>query len=211
MSKYCMQCGKEIGSKDMHCQYCGASQENNFGAPAHTETVKHKTDILVPVVAVISVLLVIVIVIVNLTVLNNGYKKPLDNLVASINKGEYDYFEDALPDFVTNDDKYDADETEKQFESSAKLAKFDDDMELSYEVLDKKVIDSDKLENLEKEIESSYDESVDVEQGYEVKIELKVTLEDKEDSHKMTIPVYEIDGKWCLLLDSLFSFKNLLT
>ena len=208
MSKFCMQCGKEINDTDMHCQFCGASQENNFGASSNIK-IKHKTDILVPIVAVISVILVIVIVVVNLTVLNNGYKKPIDNLVASINKMEYDYLEDALPEFVIDSDKYDSEKNEKQFEDSSKLSKYDNDMELSYDVLDKKAIDDDKLKKLESEINETYDESVDVEQGYDVKIELKVSLEDKEDSQKMTIPVYEIDGKWCILLDSLFGFKDL--
>ena len=209
MSKFCMQCGKEINDTDMHCQYCGASQENKFGSSANAETVKHKTDLLVPVVAVISIILVAVIVIVNLTVLNNGYKKPIDCLLASINEREYDYLEDALPEFVTDSDEYDSDKMEKKFEDSSKLEKYDSDMELSYSVLDKKPIDDDKLEKLEEEIESSYDESVDVEQGYEVKIELTVEFEDKEESEKMTIPVYEIDGKWCILLDSLFNFRGL--
>ena len=99
MSKYCMQCGKEIENKDMHCKYCGASQENNFGVSPHTDA-SGRGSLLVPIVAVLSVILVIVIVVANLTVFNNGYKKPIDNLVASINKMEYDYFEDALPEFV---------------------------------------------------------------------------------------------------------------
>ena len=208
MSKFCMQCGKEIDDRDMHCQYCGASQENNFGASPDTE-IKHKTDILVPVVAVISVLLVIVIVAVNLTVLNNGYKKPLDSLFAAINKREYDYLEDAMPDYITDHDDYDADKMEETFEKKALFKKFDNDIEFSYDVLDKKAIDDDKLEKLESKIKETYDESVDVEQGYDVKIEMTVTTEGKEDSQKLTIPVYEIDGKWCLTDDSLTSFALL--
>ncbi len=202
MSKFCMQCGKEIDRKDMHCQYCGASQENLPGDSVNSHN-KGRGDLLVPVVAILSVILVIVIVTVNLTVLNNGYKKPLDSLFAAFNKQEYDYFEDALPDYITELDDYDADDAKTKFEDSVKNIIIDSNMELSYKVLDKNKIDKDDLKELEDNIEDKYNESVDVDQGYKVKIQLTFSMEDKEDTHKLTIPVYEIDGKWCILGDAI--------
>ena len=200
MSKYCMQCGKEIDSKDQHCQYCGASQENDFGV-SKTVSAKSSGSLLVPIVAVLSVILVIIIVVVNLTIFNNGYKEPLDNLMEAIKSGEADYIEDALPDYITESDKYKSEDMDRALKLIAEA--YGDDFDISYKVIDKKGIDSDDLDKLEDKIDKEYDESVDVEAGYKVKIEVTARYKGEKSSKSFTIPVYEIDGEWCITDTSL--------
>ena len=208
MSKFCMQCGKEIEDKDLHCQYCGASQNNDFGNnsnPAVTQ--KSNGDHIVPIVAICSVILVIIIVIANLTIFNNGYKEPIDSLFDAIESGDIDDLEDAFPEYYLDSDKYDDDKMEDALKiASAGIDLLgSDNIDISYDVIDKEAIDDDELEKLEDKIKKQYDEKVDVDKGYEVKINMLFEFGKLEKSQELTIKVYKIDGKWCITEDSMSS------
>lgn len=206
MSKFCMQCGKEIGDKDLHCQYCGASQNNDLGLnDSLNKAHKNNSDHLVPIVAVCSLILVIIIVIANLTIFNNGYKKPIDSLFDAMESGDVDDLEDAFPEYYLDSDRYDDDEMEDSLEilSSSLDILGDDNLDISYEEISKESISDDELEKLETKIKKQYDEKVDVDKGYKVKIDMIIELGKLNQSHEMTINVYKIDGKWCITDNSL--------
>ena len=205
MSKFCMQCGKQIGDGDAHCQYCGAAQNNSFEAKSSSEP-KKSSGLLVPVVAVVALILVVVIVVLNLTLFNNGYKEPIDNLMEAISSGDVDYLEEALPDYIVDSDDYDAD----QMEGALKLMSALDDLDISYDVIDKEEIAESKLKKLEESIEEDYDESVDVDNGYDVKLEITVEYKGVEKSTETSISVYEIDGDWCITSHDMKGIGSLL-
>ena len=200
MSKYCMQCGKEIENNDVHCPFCGASQESSLGvspvAPAPDAEPQKGSSFIVPVVAVIALILVVLIVFMNLTIFNNGFKAPIDNVVEALNSGDADYLEDALPDFIVEDDRFDHDELESELKKLSELS----DLEISYKVKEKEELSGGKLDRLEDSIKEEFDESVDVENGYEIKIDLDIKVKDSSSkSENVSLEVYEIDGDWCLI------------
>lgn len=200
MSKYCMQCGKQIEDNANHCQFCGASQDMGFDVTAVNGTAKKSSSgALVPVVAVVSVILVVVIVLLNLTVFNNGYEEPIENLFDAIEEGDGDYLEDALPEYMDIDSEKMEDTAKKL--KAAMVVMLGEDFEIDFDVIDKEEIDDKKLKKLEKSIKEDFDEDVDVDAGYNVEIEIFLEGDDKDESTKTKIPVYKIDGDWCITED----------
>ncbi len=196
-----MQCGKEINDKDNHCQYCGALQDPGFSESiSQPPKEKKHNDHIVPIVAVCSVILIILIVIANLTIFNNGYRKPIDCYFDAIESGDIDDIEDALPDYFIDSDYYDEDKIEKSLQLLSTGISFLDnyDFDISYKELEKKEIDSDELKKLEKKIKKQFKEDVDIDKGYEVKVNLVMELGKIEETKELVINVNKIDGDWCI-------------
>lgn len=198
MSKYCMQCGKKIDDNDMHCQFCGASQDTGFDNNLKPTNKKKKNDLIVPIVAICSIILIILIVVANLTIFNNGYKKPIEKLFDAFESGDIDDLEDALPEWFIDSDDFD----KKSLKKSLSLLA-DNDIELDYEEDKKEEIDDDELEKQEKNINKHYDENVDIDKGYNVTVNVLMSIKDNEISNNMNFKVYRIDGKWYLTHISL--------
>lgn len=199
MSKYCMQCGKEVEDKINNCPYCGASQNYSF------ENDKKKKDPVVIIVAGVALVLAVVIVIANLTILNNGYKKPVKNFFKMLETGDMDYIEEVLPEYLLDDiDDDELDEMSDEFKTFSKTL-LGDDFDLSYDFVDKKEIDDDDLEELEDTVKEKYDEKVNVSKGYEVETEIIFEIDSESKTETFKINVYKIDGDWCLAHDSLDS------
>jgi len=197
MSKYCMQCGKEVEDKANNCPYCGALQNYSF------ENEKKKKDPVVVIVAAVTLVLAVVIVVANLTILNNGYKKPIKNLAKLIETGDIDYLEESLPEYLLDDiDDDELDEISDELKTFSKTF-MGDDFDLSYDFVDKKEIDDDDLEELEDTVKEKYDEKVKVSKGYEVEVEVTIEIDSESKSQTNKINVYKIDGEWCLAHDSL--------
>ena len=193
MSKYCMQCGKEIDDSANNCQFCGASQNYSFD----NNPAKKKMDPVVAIVAVISVILVVVIVVANLTIFNNEYKKPIKNIFRLIETGDSDYIDEIFPEYMIDVDDDELEEMASQINSAAE-AFFGEDFEISYDIIDKDDIDDDELEELEESIEKKYDENVNVSKGYTVEIEVTLEAGSKENTETTKLKVYKIDGDWCM-------------
>ncbi|MGN1481043.1 zinc ribbon domain-containing protein [Porcipelethomonas sp.] len=208
MSKFCMQCGKEIEDDANICVYCGASQDGS-GSSVGAD-VKKKSNVWVPLVAAAAVVLLVLIIIFNL-IFGAGYKKPIDNMMKSIETGKGKYLYKSMPEFLVeyryDDDKkdeiYDALDESMEYVVEMLEDEYGDDIKVSYKIKDKEKIKKKDLEKLEENIEDTYDEKVKVSKGYEVKIKIKIKGDDDKDEDTTTINVYKIDGDWCLM-DSIF-------
>ena len=206
MSKFCMQCGKEIEDDANVCVYCGSAQ-NTTGA-AGDGAAKKKSFI--PLIAAVVVVLLVVIVIFNL-LFSGGYKQPVDNMIKAIETGKGKYLYKTMPDFLIayryDDEKKSEiiDDLDDSLEYVVEMLEdeYGDDIKVSYKIKDKEKIDKDDLEDLEDDIKDTYDEKVKVSKGYELKIEMKIKGDDDKEKDTTKIKVYKIDGNWCLM-DSLF-------
>lgn len=193
MSKYCMQCGKEIDNDLKKCSFCGAMQDM---ASVCDSIKKEKAfDPLVAVVTIISTILIIVIVALNLTIFNNEYKNPLDNMVKAMETGDGEYLEEVYPEYLM-DDSVDPDEAASSLKAAITLIQ-GEDFEVSYEVIDKVKINKKDIEDFEERIHENYDDSVSVSGGYTVEIELFFSG-NKEKTTTDKVKVYRIDGDWRL-------------
>ena len=206
MSKFCMQCGKEIEDDANVCVYCGSAQ-NTTGAAGDGATKKKS---FIPLIAAVVVVLLVVIVIFNLLV-SGGYKQPVDNMIKAIETGKGQYLYKTMPDFLIeyryDDEKKSEiiDDLDDSLEYVVEMLEdeYGDDIKVSYKIKDKEKIDKDDLEDLEDDIKDTYDEKVKVSKGYELKIEMKIKGDDDKEKDTTKIKVYKIDGNWCLM-DSLF-------
>ena len=206
MSKFCMQCGKEIEDDANVCVYCGSAQ-NTTGAAGDGVTKKKS---FIPLIAAVVVVLLVVIVIFNL-LFSGGYKQPVDNMIKAIETGKGKYLYKTMPDFLIeyryDDEKKSEiiDDLDDSLEYVVEMLEdeYGDDIKVSYKIKDKEKIDKDDLEDLEDDIKDTYDEKVKVSKGYELKIEMKIKGDDDKEKDTTKIKVYKIDGNWCLM-DSLF-------
>lgn len=200
MSKYCMQCGKEIDDNANNCEFCGSPQNYSI----ENSPVQKKKDPVVAIVAIVSVILVVLIVFANLTIFNNEYKKPIDSLIRMVETGDSDYVEDVFPEYMFDEASSEKlDETAEQITEMFKLH-YGDDFEISYDIIDKSDIDDDKLEDLEKSIKKNFDEKVNVSKGYNVELELTIEADSKSNSNAVKCNVYKIDGDWCMIENDMF-------
>lgn len=187
MSRYCMQCGKETDGTAEKCPHCGAVQDT-------AQTVK-KSDPLVGIVAVISTVLIVIIVVLNLTIFNNEYKKPLDNMFKAIETGDGEYLEEAFPEYLT-DELVDPDEAASSLKAAMTVV-LGEDFEISYDIKEKEKISKDTLQNVEDRINKDYDENVSISGGYIVEVEIEFSG-NKKKSTTDKIKVYRINGDWHL-------------
>lgn len=210
MSKFCMQCGKEIEDGANICSFCGASQEGTTTVEGITTVNKSSNKAVAVIIAAAAVVLVILIVLFNL-LFGGGYKKPVDNMMKAIETGKGKYLYKSMPEFLIEyeyeDEKkseiYDDLDESLEFITGMLEGEYGDDIKVSYKIKDKEKIDKDDLEELEDSIKDKYDEKVKVSKGYELKIKMKIKGDDDKDEDTTTINVYKIDGDWCLM-DSIF-------
>ncbi len=210
MSKFCMQCGKEIEDDANICSFCGAFQEGAVSAEGAATVNKSSNKAVGILIAAVAVVLVVLIVLFNL-LFGGGYKKPVDNMMKAIETGKGKYLYKSMPEFLIEyeyeDEKkseiYDELDESLEFITGMLEGEYGDDIKISYKVKDKEKIDKDDLEDLEDSIKDKYDEKVKVSKGYELKIKLKIKGDDDKDENTTKIKVYKIDGDWCLM-DSIF-------
>lgn len=207
MSKFCMQCGKEIDDNADVCSFCGASQGSSGTEVIGADTaVKKSNSGMAVLVAAAAVVIVVLIVIFNL-LFGGGYKQPVDDMMKAIETGKGKYMYRAMPEFLMDyqyeDEKkseiYDELDDAMEYVTDMLEDQYGDDVKISYKVKDKKKIDKDDLEDLEESIKDTYDEKVRVSKGYELEIKTKIKGDDDSDTDTSTINVYKIDGDWCLM------------
>ncbi len=163
----------------------------------------------------IAVVLVLLIILFANLFGGHAYEKPIENLLKAIEKTDGKAYAEAFPDYINESaedmlDFYDEyDDVEEYYEEELLKDMLDeledeygDKIKLSYKIKDKDKLSDKKLKNLEDDIEDYYDEEVDVTNGYELKIELKVKGKDDDDKETARLNVYKIDGKWCLTTSS---------
>ena len=175
MSKFCMQCGKEIEDSADICTFCGAAQGGGVTSGG-TDTVKNTNKAVAVIIAAASVILVILIVLVNLLFGGGGYKKPVDNMVKAMETGKGKYLYKAMPEFLIEyqyedekkSDIYDDLDESMELITGMLEEEYGDDIKISYKIKDKDKIDKDDLEDLEDSIKDKYDEKVRVSKGYEL-------------------------------------------
>ena len=204
MSKFCENCGAEMEDNQVVCPKCqnGAEVEKATETTTATEEVKtnptssnksetiKKVGIIGGIVAAVVIIIAIIV-----SIISSGWKKPIKNYVAGMNKCDSDKYLSAFPDFLKM----------KTTDSDLKDSKKNDDKEYgdkvkySAKILKKEKISKDELKDVEEYIQKKYDTKVSVKKGYKVKIEAKTKGKDDYDYGTSTRYVYKIDGKWKML------------
>ncbi|MBR1653864.1 MAG: hypothetical protein IJ690_02795 [Clostridia bacterium] len=125
--------------------------------------------------------------------------RPVKNMVEGLVEANSSKFIQAFPPFLSTymDDFFD-DETLKSAVESA-TSEYGDNIKMSYEVISQKEIEQSKLEEMEKELKESYNQTVDITKGYELEVKITTKGDKAEDSETDSFEVYQIDGTYYIL------------
>lgn len=160
---------------------------------------KKKIAIIGGIVAAVAVVILLIV-----SLIGGGYKKPIQNYFAGINKANAKTYLKAAPSFAKEDleDKIDDDFLEKRKDSMEK--EYGDKAKVSYKVIAKIKLSKDDLKDAKEALEKQYDdEKIKITAGYEVCVKLTMKGSDKKESTFGRYFVYKINGKWCMLPSSL--------
>lgn len=204
MSKFCENCGAEMEDNQVVCPSCGNGAEAEKATETATATEEVKTNPTssnksetikkVGIIGGIVAAIVIIIAIIA-SIIGSGWKKPIKNYVAGMNKCDSDKYLSAFPDFLkmktTDSDLKDSKKNDEK--------EYGDNVKYSAKILKKEKISKDELKDVEEYIQKKYDTKVSVKKGFKVKIEAKTKGKEDYDYGTSTRYVYKIDGKWKML------------
>lgn len=212
MSKFCQNCGSEVKDTDKNCPNCGAAvqepevkkevkQEASNAAKTTTKSATNNTKLFAIIGGAVAALLVVILLIVALA--GGGYKKPIDNFIKGMEKGNAKTMLKAFPDVMKEDlEDYLTDDELEDMKADLE-DEFGKNIKITYKVLDKEKIDKDDLKEVQEDLEDQYEDAkkskVKVTAGYKLSIKMSIKGKDDKDSQTITMKVYKIGGKWCML------------
>lgn len=155
----------------------------------------NKKTIAIIVGAVVAVIALIIIIV---AIFGGGYKSPIKNYYAGIQKVNSKTYLKSFPEFMKDDleDEYDDEYLEDAKEDKEKT--YGDKLKMSVKFISKIKINKDDLKDVQDALKKKYDdEKIKVQAGYEVVYELKTKGSDEKSKHFHIEEVYKINGKWC--------------
>lgn len=197
---FCPNCGKELPDGTI----CDCQNNNNtFGNISIPAKPNNKNQLLTIGIAAIAVIVVVVLLV---SSLGGGYKKPVKDLVDSLNKGDSAKMFSAmipkkkLKEFKKEmkDSKYDwndlIDKMDDALESANDLLEDEYGKNVKYSVkfIDKKKVKGDDLDDIEEDYEDNFD--AEISKAYRVKVEMKVKGKKDEDSNTAWLYIVKVKG-----------------
>lgn len=195
---FCPNCGKALPDGVA----CDCQNNNAFGDSPVSKKKGGKKFLAIGGVAVVAVTAVVLLT----STLGGGYKKPVNDLVDSLNKGDSaKMFSAVIPDSKIKemkkelkDSKFDWDDLMDEIDDGLENVmedledEYGKNVKFSVKFLDKKKVKGDELE----EIEELYDETFDAEisKVYKVKTEITIKGKKDKDSEKSWLYVAKVKG-----------------
>lgn len=141
-----------------------------------------------------------------------AYERPLKYMTEGMEDGSFKKMMKAFPDYVTDpiedqiDDYYDG-ETDEFMDMLTDGLKDDygKNIKISYKVIDKDKLSKKEIKSIEKDIEYSSDEKVNIKEAYELEVEMIIKGSEDKDKDETEMTVIKIGSKWYLTQDS-FNF-----
>ena len=209
MSKFCENCGAEMDDNQVVCPNCGngaeVAQETTTTQTVNTNTTSTSTSSdkkdTIKKVGIIAGAVAVVVVIISIiaSIIGSGYKKPIENIVKGMNKGDSDIYLKAYPDFLKMNKTVDDDYLKKMKKEDEDDDNYGDNVKYSVKFLKKTKYDKKDLEYVVDYVKEKYDEKVKITAGYKVKVEKRTKGKKDFDYGTSDYNVYKVDGKWYVL------------
>ena len=215
MSKFCFNCGTQLGDADMFCQNCGAKQNQAPQTP-HTEpTPKPASKLpfnlsknsLIGIGGVLAVILVVVIIISSLT--SSSYKDPIDLMVDVTMRGKIEKLEKLAPkdywEYYEEEYEMSVKDIIKEYKENDYLDEMMESLEemygknikISYKITDKEKLDKDELDQIKDGLKENYGiAKKSVKKGYELEVEMTIKGKEDKDTDDEEVIVVQIGKKW---------------
>lgn len=133
------------------------------------------------------------------TAVEGSYEEPVKNFVEGLNEANSEKFLKAFPSFIADYVKdIFTDDYLKMYFGDAKET-YGDNTTMTYNIKDKTELSEEDLRAAEQNVKTSFDKDITVTKGYKLNVELRLKGDNKEDTEKEIINVFEVDGNWYLL------------
>lgn len=131
--------------------------------------------------------------------MGNDIEQPIKYMVEGLVETNSSKFIKAFPPFISSSmgELFDDETLKNALESST--SEYGENIKMSYEVTGKEELDQSKLEEMEKTVKESYNQTVDITKGYELEVKITTKGDKAEDSETDIFEVYQIDGAYYIL------------
>ncbi|MDE6502769.1 MAG: hypothetical protein K2L10_11840 [Ruminococcus sp.] len=195
---FCPKCGKPLPDGAL----CDCQDTNIFDDNQLPQKKEKKKFVVIGSVAVVAVTAVVLLT----SSLGGGYKKPINDLVNSINKGDSaKMFSAVIPKDKIKEmkkelkgSKFDWDDLMDTIDDGLEDSmedleyKYGKNVKLSVKFLEKKKVKGDDLEEIEELYEDTFD--AEVSKAYKVKVEMTIKGKKEKDTNKSWLYVAKIKG-----------------
>ncbi len=173
----------------------------SYAAPMKPQPDKKKLMIIGGIVAA-----VVIAVIAFFMIGGGSPEEPVKALFDGVIDGNTDKVMSAFPKEMVDaieDEGYD-DELKEELKSSKQILK-ESGIKVSYEIKDKDKIDKNDVKDMEEEYRDMMDSELGIEsdaeftEGYTIDVELTAKMAGEEETEDISIDVYKVDGKWCIV------------
>ena len=194
---FCPNCGANNFEGANNCANCGTPLSMGY-----TPQKKNNAGLVAGIIAAVIAFVAIIVVLVSA---GNSPETPVKNLIKAMNTCDATYLEKVVPE-VMYDKLIERNgmDIEEGLEWEKKIAEDEYGTgEFKYEIIRKKKIEKDELEDVEENLEEIYEEeglkAPRVSAGYDMRVELIYEGSKETDSETDTMSVYKINGKWYIL------------
>lgn len=206
---YCDKCGRNNPDGAAFCEECGNKLENTVGENVNTYSNEvpanngNSNKIIGIIVAVVIVAAAVFGAVKLVGCMGLGVEAPVKNLERAIKKGDIDALMKAFPkSYSTEMDDDIKDGLEEGLQDVSEDLE-DEDIKFSFKVTRKKKLDKDDLKEAQKEenelLKLSDMDKITIKKGYKLTVKVTVKHDGDEESETFKIPVYKVDGRWCIL------------
>ena len=135
----------------------------------------------------------------------SSYEMALDKYFKAIEEGDGEMIKNCMPLYQIEymekqrGDDFDIDEYyEKMGDQMLEYLEHDygDNIKITYKIKEDVKFKSEKLDDIEDDIEDKYDVDVDVSAAYKLKVKMTIKGDEDDDVDNITMTVSKIDGKW---------------
>lgn len=221
---FCNQCGAKVANEQQQATINMGAVPNSasqggynatptYGGPQYQypqNPVNNKKIIMITAIAIASIIFLIGFISIVKAIATPGYSKPIKYMVKGMQNGDFKTMMKAFPEFMQDQMEeqieYYSDDVDEYMEDFVNELRdqYGDHFKVSYKILDHKKLKSSKIKDLEEDIEYYYDEEMDIDEGYELEVELIIKGDEDEDSDETTFTVFKSGSKW-YTMDSILN------
>lgn len=205
---YCDKCGRNNPDGAAFCEECGNKLENTVGENVNTYSNEvpanngNSNKIIGIIVAVVIVAAAVFGAVKLVGCMGLGVEAPVKNLERAIKKGDINSMMKALPKSYSAElEDEDKEEIEEMLQEVSEFLE-DEDVKFSFKVTRKKKLDKDDLKDAQKEeneiLKAQDMDKITIKKGYKLTVKVTVKHDGDEENATLKIPVYKIDGRWCI-------------
>jgi len=150
----------------------------------------------------VAIFIIIILFIWYFVANSNLYERPIKNYFDGLSRADSKIMFKALPDFARKELL--KEKSYREYDKSLKTIiddmkeEYGDNFKIKYKIIAKESIDNTDLESVANEFKKTYNTSVDITEGYKLKVDITTKGSKKEETNSLDFFVYKINNVWSL-------------